>query len=69
MKKTFKYWAFFAFTVALALTFAVLKLTGVIAWPWWLVASPVIISFGAAVVVVLIALAFAWYYSNKLKSK
>lgn len=69
MKKTFKYWAFFAFTVALALTFAVLKLTDVIAWSWWWVASPVIISFAAAIVVVLIALAFAWYYNNKLKSK
>lgn len=67
MKKRLKYWAFFAFTVALAITFAVLKLTGVIAWSWFWVVSPVVIPFGLGVLVVLIALAFAWYYNNKLK--
>jgi len=69
MKKKLKYWAFFAFTVALAITFAVLKLTGVIAWSWFWVVSPVVIPFGLGVLVVLVALAFAWYYNNKLKSK
>lgn len=67
MKKKLKYWAFFAFTVVLAIAFAVLKLTDVIAWSWFWVVSPVVIPFGLGVLVVLIALAFAWYYNNKLK--
>lgn len=69
MKKTFKYWAFFAFTVALAVTFAVLKLSGVIALPWFWVVSPVVIPFGLGVLVVLAAIGFAMYYRNELKRK
>lgn len=67
MKKTFKYWAFFAFTVVMAITFAILKITGVIAWSWWWVASPVLIPFALAVAVVIIALVLAGYYSKQLK--
>lgn len=40
----------------LALIFVVLKLTGVIAWSWWWVLSPILIPGGIGVAAVLIML-------------
>lgn len=40
----------------LALIFIVLKLTGVIAWSWWWVLSPILIPGGIGVAAVLIML-------------
>ncbi len=42
------------FTGVLTLIFIVLKLTHVIAWSWWWVLSPTLISTGLALVVALI---------------
>lgn len=44
------------FSGFLTLIFIVLKLTGVITWSWWWVLSPLWISFGLAVVFILLAL-------------
>lgn len=38
----------------LTIVFVVLKLTGVIAWSWWLVFLPMIISWGLFLLVLLI---------------
>lgn len=62
MKQKIKYWAFFAFTLVLALVFTVLKLTGVIAWSWFWVVSPVVIPLVISVVIVSVA-----YYSGGSK--
>lgn len=43
-----------SFTGALTLIFIVLKLTHVIAWSWWWVLSPILISTGLAIVVAII---------------
>lgn len=45
-----------SFSGALTLIFIVLKLTGVIAWSWWWVLSPLWISFGLGLIFVIIAL-------------
>ena len=44
------------FSWALTLIFIVLKLTNVIAWSWWWVLSPILISGGIGVAAVLIML-------------
>lgn len=45
------------FVGLLTLVFIVLKLTGVIAWSWWWVLSPLWISFGLWIALMLIVLA------------
>jgi len=40
------------FTGLLTIVFIILKLTGVIAWSWWWVLSPIWISFILAVVII-----------------
>ena len=44
------------FVGVLTVVFIVLKLTEFIAWSWWWVLSPVLISTGLVVVVLLVAL-------------
>ena len=44
------------FVGVLTIVFIVLKLTEFIAWSWWWVLSPVLISTGLVVVVLLVAL-------------
>lgn len=49
------------FVSALTLIFVIAKLIGLINWSWWLVFSPMIISFGFWVLVlVVIALLYIW---------
>lgn len=43
-----------------ALTFVVLKLTGVVAWSWWWVLSPVWAPLALAAVVFAASAAFQW---------
>jgi hypothetical protein len=50
-----------SFTEALAIVFIILKLTGVIAWSWWWVLSPIWIPIAIVlgiIVLVLIGLGF-----------
>ncbi len=42
------------FAGALTIAFTVLKLCGVIAWSWWWVLSPIWISFGIAIAILLL---------------
>lgn len=42
------------FTSLLAIAFIVLKLTHVIAWPWWWVLAPIWIPVAIAIVVLLV---------------
>lgn len=46
------------FTSVLAVIFIVLKLCKVITWPWWWVLSPIWISWGLALVLILFLLLF-----------
>ena len=46
-------------TGLLGIAFIVLKLCGVIDWPWWWVLSPYWITFGVALLVLLITLVIA----------
>lgn len=49
------------FVSVLTLIFVVAKLLGLIKWSWWLVFSPMIISFGFWVLVlVIITLLYLW---------
>jgi hypothetical protein len=50
----------------LTIVFIVLKLTGVIAWSWWWVLSPILIPFGLGMTVVL---ALAIYFFVKVIKK
>ena len=43
----------------ITIVFVVLKLTGVIDWSWWLVLSPMLISFALLIIVLIIALIIA----------
>lgn len=45
---------------SLGVAFIVLKLCGVITWPWIWVLSPFWISFGFAILILLIMLPFIW---------
>ena len=47
------------FVGALTIAFIVLKLTDVITWSWWWVLSPIWISSGLVVIVLIIALSIA----------
>lgn len=46
------------FTGLLTIVFVVLKLCGVITWSWWWVLSPIWISFGLVIAILLIAFVF-----------
>lgn len=49
------------FVSALTLIFVVAKLLGLINWSWWLVFSPMIISFGLWILVlIIITLFYLW---------
>ena len=48
------------FTSVLTLIFIVLKLCNVITWSWWWVLSPIWISWGLALVLIL----FIWMFGN-----
>lgn len=48
----------------LTIAFIVLKLTGVIAWSWWLVLLPVIISFGLYVLWFVVVVLFVGTTAN-----
>lgn len=52
------------FLPLLAIVFITLKLTGYIAWSWWLVLSPLLIQAGL-VVVALIILGVCYYIAKK----
>lgn len=57
MKKTKSYWIGYCSTkaaVAAFVIFAVLKLTGVIAWSWWWVTCPLWAPVAVAVLLVLV---------------
>lgn len=69
MKQIFKRWAFVALTALLAGTFTVLKLTGVIAWSWFWVVSPVTIPLTLAVLFVLIVRAAILSVNDELGEK
>lgn len=49
------------FVGLLTIVFITLKLTGVIAWSWWLVFLPMIISFGLWLIIVLGVLIYLAY--------
>lgn len=49
----------FGFAEALAILFIALKLTGVIAWSWWWVLSPLWISAGIVLVIGLVIFALS----------
>lgn len=51
------------FTGALAIAFIVLKLTGVISWPWWWVLAPIwfpglVVAIACVIVVILAVIAY-----------
>ena len=49
------------FVSALTLIFVVAKLLGIVNWSWWLVFSPLIVSFGFWVLVlIIITLLYLW---------
>ena len=47
------------FTGLLTIAFIILKLCGVINWSWWWVLSPIIISTGLGLIILIIALIIA----------
>ena len=47
------------FTELLQLAFIILKLCGVISWPWWWVLSPLLICVGVGFVVVVVGVLIA----------
>lgn len=57
-----------SFSGLLTLVFVVLKLTGVIAWSWWWVLSPLWISFGLGLIFVLIFLIAAVGFGKKISA-
>lgn len=48
----------------LTVAFVVLRLCGVIAWPWLWVLSPIWISFGLGVLIILMVLAIAYWITR-----
>ncbi len=49
------------FVSALTLIFVVAKLLGIVNWSWWLVFSPLIVSFGFWVLIlIIITLFYLW---------
>lgn len=59
------------FCTLLTIAFIVLKLCGVINWPWVLVLLPTIISLGTAILIILIItiIAFARYRKKRRERK
>lgn len=53
------------FVGALTILFIALKLTGVIAWSWWWVLSPLWIGFGLWLLIVGTVLGIVWYLDRK----
>lgn len=53
------------FVGALTILFIALKLTGVIAWSWWWVLSPLWIGFGLWFLIVGAVLGIVWYLDRK----
>jgi len=51
----------------LTIVFVVLKLLGVIAWSWWLVLLPLIISVSFSAIILTVALAAKYSEYRKLK--
>jgi len=51
----------------LTIVFIVLKLTGVIAWSWWLVLLPILIAVGIYVVWLIVLLIMLYVANRKLK--
>lgn len=49
----------------LTIVFLVLKLTGVIAWSWWAVCSPLLIYAALIILMCLITLGLYLYYRKK----
>lgn len=50
------------FVGLLTLVFIVLKLTGVIAWSWWWVLSPLWISFGLWIALMILVLVIGTFF-------
>ena len=48
--------SFNALSITLFIVFLILKLCGVIAWSWWFVCLPLIISVGLTILILLIGL-------------
>lgn len=53
------------FAGALTILFIALKLTGVIAWSWWWVLSPLWIGFALWLLIVGIVFGAIWYFDKK----
>lgn len=53
------------FTGLLTIVFIVLKLTGVIAWPWVWVLSPIWISAGLALVLLIVVGGIAFFVAGR----
>lgn len=51
----------------LTIVFVVLKLLGVIAWSWWLVLLPLIISVSIYVIMVAVVVTVNYYAYRKIK--
>ena len=47
--------------VILSIIFLVLKLCGVVTWSWWIVALPMLIEFGLAVLITMIVIIAVLY--------
>ena len=52
------------FAGLLTIAFIILKLCGVIAWSWWWVISPILISAGLAIVLLVFLLVLGIWASN-----
>lgn len=57
------------FVGLLTLAFIVLKLCGIIAWSWWWVLSPLLISTGIRLVIIIVILVKAAVIYHKHKRK
>jgi hypothetical protein len=54
----------FSLPVLLTVLFVALKLTNVIAWSWWWVVSPLLISAGISIAIFLVFLAGVIFFSR-----
>jgi len=55
----------FFITLILFAVLAVLKLTGVLPWSWWIITAPLWIPFIVAIIVVFIYICIEIYYSKR----
>ena len=69
MSNTTKVQGSFPFLSILCLIFITLKLTGYIAWSWWLVLAPIWIQLAIVCVLFLIVGCIYVYEHNKLTNK